>query len=134
MCNEICLLCFFVVFASFYTFYDRKVVLASKIDFDQRTICGAPVHWLKCTTDISKRLNTNSNWLERLVLPQSKFKKVGMSLYGKLTAFNNNFYKQLEFKCYIWIHVQSSFVFQSDILNTPLFSSLFSFGSLVRFG
>ena len=30
----------------------QKVVYALKIDFVQQTACGAPVRWLKYTTDI----------------------------------------------------------------------------------
>ena len=41
-------------FALFYTFHDlkgrKKLFWCQKIDFDQLTVCGAPVPWSKYTT------------------------------------------------------------------------------------
>ena len=49
---------FLIIFAFFYTFYDlkvcKKLFLCQKIDFNQWTACGAPVCWLKYTTQLPK--------------------------------------------------------------------------------
>ena len=38
------------IFCTFNWIVNEKVVLALKIDFNQRTACGAPVRWSKYTT------------------------------------------------------------------------------------